>query len=134
MPYEFKFIDDPHVSIVSFSGTVTQDEAIAESQLSLEALERCTGKYYSVVDVTGKPTFAFNALKIPEITQVIRHPNFGWGIIVGVSPLANFWFEILGRTIGLKFKVFQNMDDGLTFIEGLRRLEREAAQSQPPAE
>lgn len=134
MPYEFKFIDEPQISIVSFSGTVTQDEAVAESRLSLDALARCKGKYFSIVDVTGKPTFTFNALKLGVITEVIRHPNFGWGIIIGVNPVTNFWFEILGRTLGLKFKVFQNLDDGLTFIQGLRRLEREAAQAQPPAE
>lgn len=127
MPYEFSFVDEPHVSVATFMGKVTQQDAEAESAQSMEALSRCTGKYYAIIDVRQKPSFAFNALKVGGITSVVRHERFGWGVIIGVSPVANFWFEMLKRTVGLKFKVFPTLEEGFEFVNGMRRIEAETS-------
>jgi hypothetical protein len=125
MAYEFKFIDDPHISVVTFSGQVTPQDVEEESALSLEALERCTGKYYPIVDISAHPNFTFNVLKVGTIFKVIRHERFGYGVIIGVSALANFWLQLLGQTSTLRFKTFPTLEEGIAFIEGLRRAESE---------
>jgi hypothetical protein len=132
MPYQFKFIEDPHISLATFTGRTTQQEVEEAAALSKDALDRCTGVYYMVSDLSQKPTFSFNALKSTSVTDLMKHPHFGWAIVIGLNSLVNFWLELLGHTINLKFKVFRTMDEGLAFIEAARQLEKGQLPAQIP--
>ncbi len=127
MPYEFKLLDDPHVSLVTFTGKVTQEEIEAESIQALEALNRCTETFFAIADLTQKPVFAANVLKIQKAMEVVNHKQFGWAIIIGVNALASFWVELLGRSVGMKFKAFQNPEDAFAFVDGMRKVRSQPA-------
>ncbi len=131
MPYEFKFIEEPHVALVTFIEKVTQEDFDNETKQNLEALSRCTGMYYNIIDLTHKPVFAFNILKSSQAMEVIRHKHFGWGIIIGSHTLGNFWIEMLSRIAKVKFKVFPTHEEALNFVETMRRLEQEEQNELP---
>ncbi len=123
MPYEFRFVDDPHISMVTFTGKVTQQDLEEETEMAVQALHRCTGMYYMIADLTQKPVFTFNLLKLSKAMDVIKDEHFGWAIVVGTNPLGNFWLEMLSRLVKIKFKVFETHEEAFGFIDGMRKLE-----------
>lgn len=123
MPFEFRYIEEPHISLATFTGKVTPEDVNEAAVLSTQALDRCTDVHYMISDLSQKPTFAFNALKTTGASQLMKHPHFGWIIIIGLNPVVNFWLELLGHTIHLKFRVFRTLEEGLEFIKTTRELE-----------
>jgi altronate dehydratase len=69
-------------------------------------------------------------MKLPTIQRVARHPNTGWVVVVGASPLINFWLEALHKFTNLKFRVFNNLEDAKIFLAGIRRVEQEQEAAQ----
>jgi hypothetical protein len=127
MPYEFKLLDNnPHSILVTFMGKVTQDEIEAEATEALGTLKQCTTSCYMIVDLTQKPTFMANILKMPKVLETVKNEHFGWVVLVGVNRVANFWVEILGRSLGLKSKAFMTMEDAHIFVNSLREAEKES--------
>jgi hypothetical protein len=121
----FKFLEDPHVGLLTFTETVTQEILHSLLEEPLAGLDRCTSPYYMVVDATQKSVFNFNAITSPHVSQIIKHQNFGWAVIAGSHPLIRFWASLLARSLGMKFKAFEKLEDALAFVETMRRSEKE---------
>jgi hypothetical protein len=54
--------------------------------------------------------------------QLIRHRNFGWLGMVGVTAAISFWLRMFSKLMGLRYTKFETIEEAAGFLRELEQV------------
>jgi hypothetical protein len=128
MPYSFEWVDEPHICLITLTGDVMPEEIDHWMTHVYGLMQLNPNLLHAVVDQRSHPKINFNVLKMEWVRRAANHPNMGWVVTIGASPLVGFWMEMLRRVARMKCAAYPTIEEGLAFLRDVHQVEEERRQ------
>ena len=69
-----------------------------------------------IIDLSEMRRHPTNVIHLKQTLTFMKHPHLGYMVVVGATALASTLTTILMRLFGVKYRMFQNMNEALTFL------------------
>ncbi len=122
MPVELKWHMKPSIMLITVSGDLTANEIEDWLRDYVLEIETSTAICHVIIDISAMTHVGVNVMKMPSVFNIFKHPQMGWTVVIGTIPLVSFWLQLLGRTSGMRYKVFTNVDDATEFLTEVVRI------------
>jgi hypothetical protein len=127
MPYHFTWLEEFSLSHVEMYGDFTMNDIDSWMEIVHASLNTHPDNYYTIIELKPDVKLKLLGLKAKSAIEVVQHPKFTFMVIVGINPLLAFWMQAIQQMTGVHFKTAPSVEEARTFIDGLRKIEREKA-------
>ncbi len=129
MPITVEWFPEPYIRHNVVTGVLTTSELDTWALGELAILNNYSHVIHSVTEVNYAAGSKVNVLALDSIKTLMRHPNSGWSMIVGTTPLVGFVTSMFQRITGMHFMPYDTVEQAQTYLLELIRIERERQQT-----
>ena len=117
MPYELGWLAPGRVIDVSVQESITLAEIETASRNAIPLLDAGVTQVHMLVDISALRTYPVRASVITDSAPALRHANFGWLVIYGVTSLTlEVMLTIVVKLTRVRCRVVSSRAEALQFL------------------
>ena len=130
MPVSFYRYQKSKIFISDYIDHIDAAEFRDSLQVALKQLDRAVAPLSFIADWRRAANYPISYDMITFISRVVRHPNMGKIVVLGMNPTLEFWGKLFTSLIGLHYDTANTVQEALTLLEPyLEAHEEQAAAS-----
>ncbi|MBZ0298540.1 MAG: hypothetical protein K8J31_02315 [Anaerolineae bacterium] len=112
MPSNVYWLDEPHIMVAEYSGSVSHEDIQSAMDQCLSVLSQHSCHF--LVDTTQVTTLPKDLLRLGPVLTLINHSNRGWLIFLAhQNIMIKFAVQVMVRN---KFRFMTSREEAVTFL------------------
>lgn len=100
------------------TGDISFDDAIQLGAINLAYLDEGDPPVHFIFDTSEIGSTPLRLNIATDASQWVKHENFGWAVVVGISGFSKFILNVIQNTLGFRMGTANNLDDAVEWLKG----------------
>lgn len=116
MAFQIMWVVPQRLIRLELTGDITIEESAEFDQMLIEHLDSGIAPVHVILDFSSVASIPLNPKAIISAQQFMKHPNLGWGMIVGMSRIIRFLSAIIFQAVKVNFLLFESYEEAQAFL------------------
>jgi hypothetical protein len=122
MPISFYRYQQGNICISTYVEQLAAHDFCNHLQSTLETLDGSEIRLHFIGDWRRADNCPISYDMLSLISQLLRHRNMGSIVVLGMSPALQFWCNMFGTILGLKYHTTNSLDEAIKQIRAEERI------------